>query len=197
MTLFIFCSFFLPPFFTSFELCFLIPWPGLPEINPQLINQSVTYNSPLQFNCSLRGFFDLLFQIRQGKPRVHFCHLLANFASSSVPLFPPPFHLSIFTIPGWRTEQGWWYSCFLVFMKLSSWVRIKAYWISNFWQDVQLEWSQVSILSMIFTIKRFTLTVLVFCLCSFEFQCTILILWSTFARLSTDCIFLSLFIITF
>ena len=113
-----------------------------------------------------------------------------------------PFSLLLSTflssqIPGWRTEQGWRYSCFLVFMKLSSWVRIKAYWISNFWQDVQLEWSQVSILSMIFTIKRFTLTVLVFCLCSFEFQCTILILWSTFARLSTDCIFLSLFIITF
>ena len=46
--------FFPPPpplFFTSFELCFLISWPGPPEINPQLINQSVTYNSPLQFNC--------------------------------------------------------------------------------------------------------------------------------------------------
>ena len=43
-------------YFTSFELCFLIPWPGPPEINPQLINQSVTYNSPLQFNCSLSGF---------------------------------------------------------------------------------------------------------------------------------------------
>ena len=113
-----------------------------------------------------------------------------------------PFSLLLSTflssqIPGWRTEQGWWYSCFLVFMKLSSWVRIKAYWISNCWQDVQLEWSQVSILSMIFTIKRFTITVLVLCLCSFAFQCTILILWSTFARLSTDCIFFSLFIITF
>ena len=43
-------------YFTFFELCFLIPCPGPPEINPQLINQSVTYNSPLQFNCSLRGF---------------------------------------------------------------------------------------------------------------------------------------------
>ena len=43
-------------YFTFFELCFLIPWPGPPEINPQLINQSVTYNSPLQFNCSLSGF---------------------------------------------------------------------------------------------------------------------------------------------
>ena len=51
-----FLFFFSPPFFTSFELCFLIPWPGPPEINPQLINQSVTYNSPLQFNCSLSGF---------------------------------------------------------------------------------------------------------------------------------------------
>ena len=43
-------------FFTFFELCFLIPRPGPPEINPWLINQSVTYNSPLQFNCSLSGF---------------------------------------------------------------------------------------------------------------------------------------------
>ena len=43
-------------YFTFFELCFLIPCPGPPEINPQLINQSVTYNSPLQFNCSLSGF---------------------------------------------------------------------------------------------------------------------------------------------
>ena len=55
VTLFIFCSFFFS-YFTFFELCFLIPWPGPPEINPQLINQSVTYNSPLQFNCSLSGF---------------------------------------------------------------------------------------------------------------------------------------------
>ena len=54
--LFSFSVLFFPPFFTSFELCFLIPWPGPPEINPQLINQSVTYNSPLQFNCSLSGF---------------------------------------------------------------------------------------------------------------------------------------------
>ena len=43
-------------FFTFFELCFLIPRPGPPEINPWLINQSVTYNSLLQFNCSLSGF---------------------------------------------------------------------------------------------------------------------------------------------
>ena len=43
-------------FFTFFELCFLIPRPGPPEINPWLINQSVTYNLPLQFNCSLSGF---------------------------------------------------------------------------------------------------------------------------------------------
>ena len=56
VTLFIFCSFFFFSYFTFFELCFLIPWPGPPEINPQLINQSVTYNSPLQFNCSLSGF---------------------------------------------------------------------------------------------------------------------------------------------
>ena len=54
VTLFIVCFFF--SYFTFFELCFLIPWPGPPEINPQLINQSVTYNSPLQFNCSLSGF---------------------------------------------------------------------------------------------------------------------------------------------
>ena len=54
--LFSFPVLFSPPFFTSFELCFLIPCPGPPEINPQLINQSVTYNSPLQFNCSLSGF---------------------------------------------------------------------------------------------------------------------------------------------
>ena len=37
-------------------MCVLIPCPGPPEINPQLINQSVKYNSPLQFNCSLSGF---------------------------------------------------------------------------------------------------------------------------------------------
>ena len=55
VTLFIFCTFFFS-YFTFFEFCFLIPWPGPPEINPQLINQSVTYNSPLQFNCSLSGF---------------------------------------------------------------------------------------------------------------------------------------------
>ncbi|RMX40662.1 hypothetical protein pdam_00023531, partial [Pocillopora damicornis] len=29
---------------------------GPPEINPELKNQSVTYNSPLQFKCSLSGF---------------------------------------------------------------------------------------------------------------------------------------------
>ena len=55
VTLFIFCSFFFFSYFTFFELCFLILWPGPPEINPQLINQSVTYSSPLQFNCSLSG----------------------------------------------------------------------------------------------------------------------------------------------
>ena len=54
VTLFIFCSFFL--IFHLFEMCLLIPCPGPPKINPQLINQSVTYNSPLQFNCSVSGF---------------------------------------------------------------------------------------------------------------------------------------------
>ncbi|XP_066014636.1 fibroblast growth factor receptor 4-like isoform X2 [Pocillopora verrucosa] len=38
------------------EAAFRVTVTGPPEINPQLINQSVTYNSPLQFNCSLRGF---------------------------------------------------------------------------------------------------------------------------------------------
>ena len=42
--------------FTFFELCLLILCPGPPEINPELKNQSVTYNSPLQFICSLGGF---------------------------------------------------------------------------------------------------------------------------------------------
>nr|XP_058962211.1 vascular endothelial growth factor receptor 3-like isoform X2 [Pocillopora verrucosa] len=38
------------------EAAFQVTVTGPPEINPQLINQSVTYNSPLQFNCSLSGF---------------------------------------------------------------------------------------------------------------------------------------------
>ena len=42
--------------FTFFELYFWILCPGPPEINPELRNQSVTYKSPLQFNCSLSGF---------------------------------------------------------------------------------------------------------------------------------------------
>ena len=40
----------------SFELYLLILCPGPPEINPELKNQSVTYNSSPQFNCSLSGF---------------------------------------------------------------------------------------------------------------------------------------------
>ena len=42
--------------FTFFELCFWILCPGPPEINPELKNQSVAYNSSLQFICSLSGF---------------------------------------------------------------------------------------------------------------------------------------------
>ena len=34
----------------------LILYPGPPEINPELKNQSVTYNSSLQFNCSVSSF---------------------------------------------------------------------------------------------------------------------------------------------
>ena len=49
-----FFSFF--SYFTFFELYFWILCPGPPEINPELKNQSVTYNSPLQFKCSLSGF---------------------------------------------------------------------------------------------------------------------------------------------
>ena len=51
-----FFSFFLFHTFTFFELYFWILCPGPPEINPELKNQSVTYNSPLQFKCSLSGF---------------------------------------------------------------------------------------------------------------------------------------------
>ena len=47
------CSFQTFPFF---ELCLLILCPGPPEINPELKNQSVTYKTSLQFNCSLSGF---------------------------------------------------------------------------------------------------------------------------------------------
>ena len=42
--------------FTFFELYFWILCPGPPEINTELKNQSVTYNSSLQFICSLSGF---------------------------------------------------------------------------------------------------------------------------------------------
>ena len=41
---------------TFFELYFWILCPGPPEINPELKNQSVAYNSSLQFICSLSGF---------------------------------------------------------------------------------------------------------------------------------------------
>ena len=44
-------------FFHLFELCLLIDilCPGPPEINPELKDQLVTYNSPLEFKCSLGG----------------------------------------------------------------------------------------------------------------------------------------------
>ena len=42
--------------FTFFELYFWILCSALPEINPELKNQSVAYNSSLQFICSLSGF---------------------------------------------------------------------------------------------------------------------------------------------
>ena len=51
-----FFSFFLFHTFTFFELYFWILCPGPPEINPELKNQSVIYNSPLQLKCSLSGF---------------------------------------------------------------------------------------------------------------------------------------------
>ena len=37
-------------------MCSLLLCPGPPEINTELKNQSVTYNSSLQFICSLSGF---------------------------------------------------------------------------------------------------------------------------------------------
>ena len=43
-------------YFTFFELYFWILCPGPPEINTELKNQSVTYKTSLQFNCSLSGF---------------------------------------------------------------------------------------------------------------------------------------------
>ena len=43
----------LSPFLNFF---LLILCPGPPGINPELKNQSVTYNSSLQFKCSLSGF---------------------------------------------------------------------------------------------------------------------------------------------
>ena len=42
--------------FTFFELYFWILCPGPPEINTELKNQSVTYNSSLHFICSISGF---------------------------------------------------------------------------------------------------------------------------------------------
>ena len=42
-------------FFHLFALCLLILCPGPPEINPELKDQLVTYNSPLEFECSLGG----------------------------------------------------------------------------------------------------------------------------------------------
>ena len=51
--LFIFCFF--SRIFIFFELCLFIPSPGLPGINPELKNRSITYNSSLQLNCSLSG----------------------------------------------------------------------------------------------------------------------------------------------
>ena len=54
VTLFIFI--FLVISFTFFHLCLLVPCPGPPEINPELKNQSVKYNSSLRFDCSLRSF---------------------------------------------------------------------------------------------------------------------------------------------
>ena len=42
--------------FAFFEFFLLILCPGPPGINPELKNQSVTYNSSLQFKCSLSGF---------------------------------------------------------------------------------------------------------------------------------------------
>ena len=52
--LFSFSSFFYT--FTFFELYFWILCPGPPEINTELKNQSVAYNSSLKFICSLSGF---------------------------------------------------------------------------------------------------------------------------------------------
>ena len=54
VALLIFCCSFLT--FTFFKFCLLILCPGPPEINPELRNQSVTYNSSLQFKCSVSGF---------------------------------------------------------------------------------------------------------------------------------------------
>ena len=42
--------------FAFFEFFLLILCPGPPGINPELKNQSVAYNSSLQFKCSLSGF---------------------------------------------------------------------------------------------------------------------------------------------
>ena len=54
VALLIFCCSFQTSTFLKFFL--LILCPGPPEINPELRNQSVTYNSSLQFKCSVSGF---------------------------------------------------------------------------------------------------------------------------------------------
>ena len=51
-----FFIFFLVISFTFFHFCLLVPCPGPPEINPELKNQSVKYNSSLRFDCSPRSF---------------------------------------------------------------------------------------------------------------------------------------------
>ena len=41
---------------TVLEFFSFISWPGPPEINPLLKNQSFAYNSPLRLKCSVSGF---------------------------------------------------------------------------------------------------------------------------------------------
>ena len=48
------CFFFFS-YFTFFELCFLIPWPGPPEINSRR-EKSVKFNSTLQMDCFVKSF---------------------------------------------------------------------------------------------------------------------------------------------
>ena len=54
VALLIFCCSFQT--FTFFELRLLLLFPGPTKINPELRDQSVTYNTSLQFKCSLSGF---------------------------------------------------------------------------------------------------------------------------------------------